>query len=120
MELTTKLDGTGELQQEQNFKKLGKNTKKYKLRKWTTPGWINPELYKELNQQKIDTTEAISKIYEISDTTRFQVQAITEIYEELYYIIQNTTNGEEARNIIQKTAEQSKRLVIFGFVQTKN
>ncbi|KAG1135877.1 hypothetical protein G6F37_012034 [Rhizopus arrhizus] len=46
---------------------------------------INPELYKEISRHKIDTIEAVAKIYEISETTRFQAKTITEIYEELQY-----------------------------------
>ncbi|KAG1406845.1 hypothetical protein G6F60_002625 [Rhizopus arrhizus] len=76
--------------------------------KWTTPERINPELYKEISRHKIDTTEAVAKIYEISETTRFQAKAITEIYEELQYVLQHTTNWEEARDIIQKSAEQKQ------------
>ncbi|KAG1277898.1 hypothetical protein G6F66_012185 [Rhizopus arrhizus] len=120
VEITTELDGTSDQQQEENFKRFRKNRKKYEQGKWTTPERINPELYKEISRHKIDTTEAVAKIYEISETTRFQAKAITEIYEELQYVLQHTTNWEEARDIIQKSAEQSKRLAIFGFTQTKH
>ncbi|CAO3670237.1 unnamed protein product [Rhizopus stolonifer] len=89
------------------------------LGKWTTPERINPELYKEISRHKIDTTKAISKIYEISETTRLQAKTITETYEELQYVLQHTTNWEEVRAIIQKTAEQSKRLAISKFIQKK-
>ncbi|KAG1021280.1 hypothetical protein G6F43_014285 [Rhizopus delemar] len=81
---------------------------------------VDTTLYKEISRHKTDTTEAISKIYDIADTTRFQAKVATEMYEELQYVLQRTNTLEEARDILQRTAEQSKRLAIFGLIQAKN
>lgn len=84
------------------------------------PERVNLELDKEIYKYNIDTTEAIFRIYEITETTRFEAKNITETYEDLQYVLQHTNSWEEARNIIQKATEQSKRLAIFEFIQTKN
>ncbi|EIE83903.1 hypothetical protein RO3G_08608 [Rhizopus delemar RA 99-880] len=120
VEITSELEDTSEQQQEENFKRFRKNSKRYTLDKWTTPERINSELYKEISRHKTDTTDAISKIYDIADTTRFQAKFATEIYEELQYVLQRTNILEEAREILQRTTEQSKRLAIFGLIQAKN
>lgn len=84
------------------------------------PERINSELYKEISKHKTDTTDAISKIYDIADTTRFQAKVATEIYEEIQYVLQQANTLDETRDVLQRTAEQSKRLAIFGLTQAKN
>ncbi|KAG1181129.1 hypothetical protein G6F36_010105 [Rhizopus arrhizus] len=61
-----------------------------------------------------------SIIYEITETTRFQAKVATEIFEQLQYVLQQAASLDEARTIIHRTTEQSKRLAIFGLSQAKN
>ncbi|KAG1369074.1 hypothetical protein G6F61_012644 [Rhizopus arrhizus] len=120
VEITTELENVSEQQQDENFKRFRKECKRYELDKWTTPERINSELYKEINKHKSDTSDVISKIYEITETTRVQAKVAAEIYEQLQYVVQQSSNLDEARAIIQRTTEQSKRLAIFGLSQAKN
>ena len=120
VEITTELENVSEQQQDENFKRFRKECKRYELDKWTTPERINSELYKEINKHKSDTSDVISKIYEITETTRFQAKFTAQIYEQLQYVLQQSSNLDEARAIIQRTTDQSKRLAIFGFSQAKN
>ncbi|EIE88970.1 hypothetical protein RO3G_13681 [Rhizopus delemar RA 99-880] len=120
VEIITELDNVTEQQQEENFKRFRRDTKRYEQGKWTTPERINSELYREIGKHKSDTSDVISKIYEITETTRFQAKVATEIFEQLQYVLQQAASLDEARTIIHRTTEQSKRLAIFGLSQAKN
>ncbi|KAG1390018.1 hypothetical protein G6F58_013123 [Rhizopus delemar] len=72
VEIITELDNVTEQQQEENFKRFRRDTKRYKQGKWTTPERVNSELYREIGKHKSDTSDVISKIYEITETTRRQ------------------------------------------------
>ncbi|KAG1529981.1 hypothetical protein G6F51_013981 [Rhizopus arrhizus] len=71
-------------------------------------------------QLQNESTANYTKKSTSTKTTRFQAKFTAEIYEQLQYVLQQSSNLDEARAIIQRTTDQSKRLAIFGFSQAKN
>ncbi|KAG2216301.1 hypothetical protein INT45_012479, partial [Circinella minor] len=107
VEIVTELENTTEQQQIENFKRFRKECKKYELDEWTIPERINNDLYKEISKYKTETSDIISKIYKISDTTRFQAKVAAEIYEQLKYVLEQSKDLAEAQTILSITNEQS-------------
>lgn len=119
VEISEELGDTPWPQLQENFKKFKRDTKRYNLDEWTTPEKINKSVLSYLKRHTTETTQVVQSIYKITDNTRFQARVAMELFEELQWVLHEASTQAEARTVIEKCVEQSKRLAIFGLATAK-
>ncbi|KAI8880445.1 hypothetical protein K501DRAFT_286894 [Backusella circina FSU 941] len=86
---------------------------------WTTPEKINKTVAPYLKKHSTETAKVVNTIYKITDNTRFQAKVAMEIFEQLQYVMEEADN-EEAKEIVSRCREQSRRLAVFGLATAKS
>jgi hypothetical protein len=114
------LDGISTAQIKNNFKQYKRNIHRYNHDGWTTAEQINKELIPELKNWKVDAYQLVHTIYKITETTRIQARASSELYEQLSYP-QDKTEFASAKDkdIFNNATEQAQRLAIYAFGSIK-
>ncbi|KAG1044387.1 hypothetical protein G6F43_011463 [Rhizopus delemar] len=114
------LDGTSTTQLKDNFKQYKRSVQRYNHDEWTTAEQINKEFIPELKNWKVDAYQLVHTIYKITETTRIQARASTELYEQLSYLQDKTEFAStKDRDIFNNTIEQAQRLAVYGFGSAK-
>ncbi|KAG1144100.1 hypothetical protein G6F37_001511 [Rhizopus arrhizus] len=119
VEISDALANTPPHHLQENFRKFKIETQRYALDEWITPEKINKTILPYLKRHSTETTMVVNTIYKITDNTRFQARVAMEIFEQLQYVLEEAANQAEAKTIIEKCTEQSKRLAIFGLATAK-
>lgn len=114
------LDGTSTTQLKDNIKQYKRSVHRYTHDEWTTAEQINKGFIPELKNWKVDAYQLVHTICKITETTRIQARASTELYEQLQYL-QNKTEFISAkdRDIFNNAIEQAQRLAVYGFGSAK-
>ncbi|KAG1462143.1 hypothetical protein G6F46_009464 [Rhizopus delemar] len=114
------LDGTSTTQLKDNFKQYKRSVQRYNHDEWTTAEQINKEFIPELKNWKVDAYQLVHAIYKITETTRIQARASTELYEQLSYLQDKTEFAStKDRDIFNNTIEQAQRLAVYDFGSAK-
>ncbi|KAI8891429.1 hypothetical protein K501DRAFT_327999 [Backusella circina FSU 941] len=90
------------------------STHKYNNQAWVTAETTNPNFINQLKETKVDTAQLVNTIYRLTENTRVQAKAATELYEHLKYIMDRGLQQEDLQ-IFQDSIEQSRRLAVHGF-----
>jgi hypothetical protein len=114
------LDNASSAQLKDDFKQYKRTIQRYNHDTWTKAEQINREFIPDLKNWKVDAYQLVSTIHKITETTRLQARASTELYEQLQYLQDKAefTSGKD-REIFNNTIEQAQRLAIFGFGSAK-
>ncbi|KAI9248993.1 hypothetical protein EDC94DRAFT_664136 [Helicostylum pulchrum] len=96
------------------LQKFKRHTHKYNNKEWVTPETTNPNFVNQLKETKVNTLQLVSNIYRLTENTRVQAKAATELYEHLRYIIDRGLR-EEDLPLFEDSIEQSRRLAVYGF-----
>jgi hypothetical protein len=114
------LDNSSTGQLKENFKSYKRSIHKYNHDKWTRPEQVNKEFIPDLKNWKVDAYQLVTTIYKITETTRLQTRASTELYEQLQYLSTRTAfNSNTDREIFLTGVQQAERLAVFGFGSAK-
>ena len=114
------LDNASSAQLKDDFKQYKRTIQRYNHDTWTKAEQINKEFIPDLKNWKVDAYQLVSTIHKITETTRLQARASTEIYEQLQYLQSKAAFiSEKDSEIFNNTIEQAQRLSIFGFGSAK-
>ncbi|KAG1390931.1 hypothetical protein G6F58_012839 [Rhizopus delemar] len=114
------LDNASSAQLKDDFKQYKRTIQRYNHDTWTKAEQINKEFVPDLKNWKVDAYQLVSTIHKITETTRLQARASTEIYEQLQYLQSKAAFiSEKDSEIFNNTIEQAQRLSIFGFGSAK-
>ncbi|KAG1039985.1 hypothetical protein G6F43_012389 [Rhizopus delemar] len=114
------LDNASTVQLKDDFKQYKRTIQCYNHDTWTKAEQINKEFIPELKNWKVDAYQLVSTIHKITETTRIQARASTELYEQLQYLQDKAQfTSDKDREIFHNTIEQAQRLAIFGFGSAK-
>ncbi|KAI8994655.1 hypothetical protein BDB01DRAFT_846675 [Pilobolus umbonatus] len=81
---------------------------------------INKEFIRDLKRWKVDAHQLVNTIHKITETTRVQARASTELFDQLQYLQTRAEfTSPKDRDIYKNTAEQALRLAIYGFSPAK-
>jgi hypothetical protein len=83
-----------------------------------TPEATNPNFTNQLKETKVDTAQLVNTIYRLTENTRVQAKAATELYEHLKYISDRGLQQEDLP-LFQDSIEQARRLAVYGFGTAK-
>ncbi|KAI8886293.1 hypothetical protein K501DRAFT_283903 [Backusella circina FSU 941] len=65
------------------LQKFKRGTHKYNNQEWVTAETTNPNFINQLKETKVDTAQLVNTIYHLTENTRVQAKAATELYEHL-------------------------------------
>ncbi|KAG1047863.1 hypothetical protein G6F43_009716 [Rhizopus delemar] len=82
-DIQEELDGYNPAQLQKALQRYKKSVPRYNGEEWNTPEEINPNFVKKLKKWKVDTHHLVNTIYRLTENTRIQARAATEIYEQL-------------------------------------
>lgn len=118
VEIYEELDKYSSEEFKQYVKKIEQHTRKYKNKEWATPATINPTLNNHLKKVKVDTQQFVDTICLITENTRVQANAATELYECLKHISDRGLEPEDSK-LLQACVEKCRRLAVCGFAVAK-
>ncbi|KAG1463602.1 hypothetical protein G6F56_005248 [Rhizopus delemar] len=101
-QVSEELDNTPTHQLNENFKKFRRETQRYVMGERTTPEKINKSVAHYLKKHFTETAMAVAM----------------EIFEQLQYVLEEADH-DEAKDIINRYREQSRRLAVFGLATAK-
>ncbi|KAI8093988.1 hypothetical protein BDF21DRAFT_326557, partial [Thamnidium elegans] len=100
------------------LQKFKRTTHKYIHKEWVTPETTNPNFANQLKEAKVDTAQLINTIYRLTENTRVQARAATELFEHLKYVMDRGLQQEDLP-IFRDSIEQARRLAVYGFGTAK-
>ncbi|ORE04465.1 hypothetical protein BCV72DRAFT_211208, partial [Rhizopus microsporus var. microsporus] len=83
-----------------------------------TPEETNPNFVKKLKKWKVDSHQLVNTIYRLTENTRIQARAATEIYEQLQYVEERGWQKEDEK-VFSEAVEKLRRLAVFGYEVAK-
>lgn len=92
------------------IQKYKKEVPKFTSEKWVTAETANPNFIDKLKEHKLDSLQHINTIYKLTESTRVQARAATEIYNRL-------EPGDET--LIRNAFESLRKLAVYGFGAAK-
>ncbi|KAG1394098.1 hypothetical protein G6F58_012182 [Rhizopus delemar] len=113
-DIQEELDGYNPAQLQKVLQRYKKAAPKYNNEEWNTPEEINPNFIKKLKQWKVDSHHLVTTIYRLTETTRLQARAATEIYEQLQFVAKRGWQLEDGE-IVNEVVEKVRRLAVFGY-----
>lgn len=113
-DIQEELDGYNPAQLQKALQRYKKAVPKYNNEEWNTPEEINPNFIKRLKQWKVDSHHLVTTIYRLTETTRLQARAATEIYEQLQFVAERGWQLEDGE-IVNEAVEKVRRLAVFGY-----
>ncbi|KAG1445145.1 hypothetical protein G6F57_017651 [Rhizopus arrhizus] len=113
-DIQEELDGYNPAQLQKALQRYKKAIPKYNNEEWNTPEEINPNFIKKLKQWKVDSHHLVTTIYRLTETTRLQARAATEIYEQLQFVAKRGWQLEDGE-IVNEVVEKVRRLAVFGY-----
>ncbi|KAI8876614.1 hypothetical protein K501DRAFT_337981 [Backusella circina FSU 941] len=96
------------------LKKFKRGTHKDNNQEWVTAETTNPDFINQLKETKVDTAQLVNTIYRLTENTRVQAKAATELYEHLKYIMNRGLRREDLQ-IFQDSIEKNRRLAVYWF-----
>jgi hypothetical protein len=100
------------------IQKFKKGVPKYNNEEWVTAETINPNFINDLKQHKVDSIQLTTTIHRLTETTRIQARAATQIYEKLNFMCSRGFQPEDEA-VIVKEVESIRRLAVYGFGSAK-
>ncbi|KAG0756033.1 hypothetical protein G6F66_011108 [Rhizopus arrhizus] len=113
-DIQEELDSYNPAQLQKVLQRYKKAAPKYNNEEWNTPEEINPNFIKKLKQWKVDSHHLVTTIYRLTETTRLQARAATEIYEQLQFVAKRGWQLEDGE-IVNEVVEKVRRLAVFGY-----
>ncbi|KAG1449360.1 hypothetical protein G6F56_008662 [Rhizopus delemar] len=101
-QVSEELDNTPTHQLNENFKKFRRETQRFVMGEWTIPEKINKSVASYLKKHSTETAMVV----------------VMEIFEQPQYVLEEVDH-DEAKDIINRCREQSRRLAFFGLATAK-
>lgn len=113
-DIQEELDSYKPDQLQRALQRFKKSVPKYNSETWNTPEEINPNFTPKLKGWKVDSLHLVNTIYRVTENTRIQARAATEIYEQLQYVAERGWQQEDG-DVVNEAIEKVRRLAVFGY-----
>lgn len=114
LDIISELEDNTYSQMQANFARFRKEVQKYSDEKWLKPERINLPLTADLQNYKVDTQKVIKTINKHAEYTRFQAAVGIDIYERLQFALEEASDVQEVKQIMEQCSITAKRLAVYG------